>query len=271
MSNYMNMKKTSVSLIAFAGLIIFLWFGLSRKMSPEVDKVPKSVPSLAPAPHLPPQISTSATKPVEEIVPDTDLSWLKELSAGLVISQSFDPIANEPRGTVTSGNLVIDLGETPPLYRHQIQTATCPVMLGEKHERKAFHIYATSLLIDKDGATKEYPLSVSYPKWPGSNAGLETSGGFVFRRDEQPLRSIGVIVPKVIPEVGETLDMLDWQIQIFADNPMLNVDFLSKAKPQSLGSAVVVLMATHPDRISANSNVVWFKFEANGTVSLMEN
>jgi hypothetical protein len=265
------MKKIILSSIVVAVVLLIVWFGTSRTIPPVAIELPKPLPRPVQSQRSLAQISTQITKPKEELVPDNDVSWLKQVHAGLVISQTFDGIDNEPRGTVTFGNLTTDLGETPPLYRHQLKTAAYPVLLGEKHERNSFHIYAMSLHREKDGVTKEYALSVTYPKWPGPSAGLESSGGFVFNREEQPVRSIGVIVPKIIPEDGETLETLDWQIQIRVNDRVGNADIPSKAKPQLLGPAVVVLMATHPSRIPASSNVVWFKLEANGNVSLMEN
>ena len=217
--------------------------------------------------------TVSPTQTVKSTVPKPpypEEAWVKAHSAGLVISQAFDLQTNEPTGTVRLGNVVLGLGETPPIYRYQLQAAGYPVMLGDKHQRRTFEIQATSLILGSDGAAMACPLSVSYPRWPGPNAGLENSGGFVFMRHETPLTKIGVIVPKVIPENGESAADFDWQIQIRVNDKLSDVDVRTKAKPQSLGNDVTVLMATHPDNIPANSLVVWFKFEKDGTVLLLD-
>jgi hypothetical protein len=209
-------------------------------------------------------------KPMVPVMSGANEPWVTGHSAGLVISQAFDAVSNEPIGTVTSGSMVIGLGETPPIYRYQLQASGFPFMLGDKHQRQTFEIHATSLIVASGGTILKYPLSVSYPRWPRQNAGLETSGGFVFMRDEVPLSKIGVIVPKVIPERGESVNDSRWQIQIRVDDKLSNADVQTKAKPQSLVSDVKVLMATHPENIPTSSLVVWFKFEKDGTLSLLD-
>ncbi|HEY1080848.1 MAG TPA: hypothetical protein VGE29_01215 [Prosthecobacter sp.] len=201
---------------------------------------------------------------------ETHAAWVKERSAGLVTDQKIDPESNEPRGTVTAGNLTIDLGETPPVYRHQLQTLECPVMLGDKHQRRSYEIYVTSFLIEVDGIAKKYPLHVTYPRWVDN--GIQTSGGFVFVKNENPVTKIGVILPKVkIPgDMGPgAKELLEWQILVRV-NDRSYVDTKTSAKEQTLGSDTVVLMPTHPEKIPASSSVVWFKFEKDGTVSLLD-
>lgn len=209
-------------------------------------------------------------KPAAPDIEETSEAWVKERSAGLITDQKIDPESNEPRGTVTAGNLTIDLGETPPVYRHQLRTLECPIMLGDKHQRRSYEIYVTSFLIEMDGITKKYPLHVTYPRWVDN--GIQTSGGFVFVKNENPVTKIGVILPKVkIPgDMGPgATELLEWQILVRV-NDRSYVDAKTLAKEQTLGSDMVVLMPTHPDKIPASLSVVWFKFEKDGTVSLLD-
>lgn len=248
-----------------AGLLVFLWV-LNQQSRPvltgterPLDQITRTVSQ---AQHERSTVSN---------ISDTDEVWIKNHSAGLTISQTFDPVSNEAIGMVISGKRNIDLGETPPVYRYQLQAAGYPIMLGDKHERRTFEIQVSSLLMEPDEAALRAPLSVRYPRWANPKTGLESSGGLVFMRDEDPLTKVGVMVPKVIPEQGDSDDSFEWQIQIRVNDRLSDVDARTQAKPQSLGVDVVVLMPTHPDRIPASSPVVWFKFEKDGTVSLENN
>jgi hypothetical protein len=200
---------------------------------------------------------------------DKTKKWIQDQDAGLIITQNFVPGTNFFRGNVKINDKFLNLGEDPPHYIHQLKTIGCPLMLGEEHERRNFRICAVSIYSEGNVYTKETALSVIYPRWTPTT-GLKTSGGFVFMKEENPVHNIGVIVPEVVPEEGESLDMFDWQIQIRMNDRANDVDLLSYAKPLYLDSSVIVLLATHPDNIPKESKVVWFKIEKNGTVSLIK-
>jgi hypothetical protein len=209
-------------------------------------------------------------KPEQDYEIEATAKWLADHSAGLIISQEPHSVTHEPIGTVIFGNSKIDLGETPPQFRCQLQTKTNPIMLGEKHQRRSFEIFAATILTKPDGLAILYPLSVTYPRWPNPNTGLESSGGFVFLKSENPLQKIGVIIPRVIPEQGDNAGMLEWQIQIRMNDRLTEVDIVSKAKMQDLGPDYIVLLATHSNKLPSRSSVVWFNFEKDGTLSLLE-
>jgi len=264
------MKRILLITLPVLGLLMCLWL-LNQKQSAPLNPGTETRPVKPSSDRAAPSVSLNHSG--QAVMPDIaidDETWLKNHSADLVIAQTFDPESNDPKGTVTVGNLTIDLGETPPVYRNQLQASECPVMLGEKHRRRSYEIYATSLFIETDGITKKHPLHITYPRWPG--AGIETSGGFVFIKDENPPTKIGVIVPAVrTPEdMGPgASELLEMQILIRV-NDRDYVDAKTTPKLQSLDSGVVVLMPTHPDKIPTSSFVAWFKFEKDGTVLLLE-
>ncbi len=266
-----NLVKKQLLFFGFAILLALLLLAIGQKQR---SKINVTAPSQSAVPLN--DASSNATalpttnKPEDIFEKDSTTKWINTRSAGLTIAQQPGLVGHEPIGTVTFGNLTIDLGETPPLYRCQLQTKTCPLMLGNKHQKRTFEIFAATLFITPASEAIVYPLSVTYPRWPNPSTGIESSGGFVFVEGESPLEKIGVLVPRVIPEKGEATDMFEWQIQIRMNDRMTSANLISKAKLQALGPEFIVLMATHPEKIPAKSFVVWFNFEKDGTVSLLE-
>lgn len=261
------MKKILlIILTAVLGVFVCLWLLSPRQpapLKPEAEAPPAkrySDRASQNISHNYSEQSPMASNGGEEIE-----RWLSNHSAGLVISQTTDPLGYEHKGTVTTAEgQVIDLGETPPLYRHQLRTSGYPVMLGERNERRYCYIYVVNPL------SKTYLLSVTYPRW--AQDGIQTSGAFVFMRNENPVTRIGVIIPevKVPKDLGPgAAERTEWQILI-GGNYSSEVDVRTAAKPQPLGSDVVVLMPTDPAKIPESSLVVWFKFKKDGTVALLE-
>lgn len=241
------MKKNFYTFLPILGFLICLWLLKQEKpasLGAETQVVETTLEHTHLSPHIQPSIPPDAVKSNE--------TWVINRSAGLTLPPRPDPDAADFHG------------DDVILYRHQLRTSGNPILLGEGHERRNYRLYVNSPLV------KPYLLSVTYPRW--GNDGIQTSGGFVFIKNENPVTKIGVIIPEVrTPEdMGPgAADLLEWQILIGAlseSGPY--VVPVTKAKPQSLGPSVVLLMATHPDKIPASSPVIWFKFEKNGTVSL---
>jgi hypothetical protein len=264
------MKKLTAYLLIVTALAAIVWWRMMPKMEQdqrkthEIEAANANPENTGATDQQQPRLSSQGARVLDE-----SKVWIQKHDAGLSLSQQFDPSTNTLQGSVTVGNGMIGLGEDPPRYIHQLKTTGCPLLLGEQHERRAYVITTMSIFNEPIGVTKEYPLAVTYPRWT-QTTGLKTSGGLVFMKEENPVQNIGVIVPEVVPEEGESLDMFEWQIQIRMNDRASDVDLLSYAKPQYLDSSVIVLLATHPDNIPKESKVVWFKIEKNGTVSLLK-
>lgn len=260
-------KYTAFLLVTF---LVFSWWFLTHKRKPDIkNRLVKDFPTVT-AENNPSvlqsekRLSSQGRRSFDETK-----KWVQDHEAALKITQNLDPITNFRRGNIEINGGFVDLGEDPPRYIHQLKTTGSPLLLGEAHERRNFRISAVSIYSERNIVTQETPLAVIYPRWT-QTTGLKTSGGFVFMKEENPVQNIGVIVPEVVPEEGESLDMFEWQIQIRMNDRASDVDLLSYAKPQYLDSSVIVLLATHPDNIPKESKVVWFKIEKNGTVSLIK-
>ena len=201
-------------------------------------------------------------------------AWADARSAGLVFDQATGPDSPYPVGTVRLGDLKFDLGETPPFYKHQLATSFHPILIGDNNNRHTFETTVMTLAKETGGYLLKCPLNVEYPSWggdakSGEPSGLETSGGLVFETDENPITRIGVLIPRVIPDSEGAEEEHRWQIHLRANSREFAFDTRTKAKLESLENRIV-LMATDPEKIPSASPVIWFKFEKDGSVSLVD-
>jgi len=191
-------------------------------------------------------------------------AWIEARSASIAITQAVDPATEEPVGTIKLGGASGTLGETPPFYRLQLKTAKHPILLGDKDTRHHFVRQVTSVHVEANGLFLEPEIVVNYPR----SASL---GGFVFRKEEDQITQLGLIIPDVKVPEGDDPTSARWASYIRIQDRELSAEDLAKAAPQPLGPDTVLVMPTQPGPTPATARVLWLALDANGSFAVVRN
>lgn len=253
-----NIKKTAILIlltVATLGCVWLLWNSAQPTLT-----IPLRLPS------------EDATRQTERIIPANtaggsgseakpagarqldNKAWVEGRSASIIISQTEDPITREPNGTIKQGDKVGALGETPPFYRIQLKTAKNSILLGERNTRHRFTRIVTIVRPERGFLELEPAISVSYPR----EADL---GGFLFKREENEISQIGIILPDVKFPEGFVPMMDQKEIYIRIRDHEISTEELAKAISQPLGPDMVLLMPTKPTPPPAKVRVLWLTLD----------
>jgi hypothetical protein len=198
------------------------------------------------------------TRPDAEDAEQLDQAWIEARSASIIISQPVDPVTRVTTGTIQQGGVVAALGETPPFYRVQLKTSKNSILLGDKDTRHHFIREVTAVRHEKGVLELEPAISVSYPR-------AALLGGFLFKREENEISQIGVIIPELkFPEGYVPMDA-QAKIHIRIRDRELSTEDLAKAVSQPLGPDTVLVMPTNTTPPPASARVLWLSIDANGS------
>jgi hypothetical protein len=187
---------------------------------------------------------------------------MKARDPGLKITQTKNP-NKEPGGTLRSGNMVCNLGETPPRYRAQLVTVAGSILLGEKDDRHTLN-RSMSLVTESQGQLSiNGTITAIYPRKALSRY------GFVFKRAENPVETVGVIVPHL--PLKKNRNPNDYLVTVRYPGGFR--EFSDKdAKTLSVTNAnddVVLVLGDGPT-LEFPVNVLWFRISKEGFVILRD-
>jgi len=263
------MKKTSLILIAtLASMGIWLLFKFGQTI---VAGVVLSAPSV-PVARQEVQVESAkmdglsgiGAKPSFVIVSSSDEAWIVDRSASIEISQAVDPVTDEPLGTVKLGGATGVLDETPPFYRFQLKTAKNPILLGVKDTRHHFVRHVTSVHVKENDLFLRPEIGVNYPR----SASL---GGFVFRKHEDQIAQLGVIIPDVTVPEGNDPTSSQWATSIRIADREISAENLAEAVVQPLGQDIVLVLPTQSEPLPAKARILWFALNENGSFVVERN
>lgn len=228
-----------------------------KQPAPGVSQSRPSVTSPASTEPSPPVMApTSAADSADPSVAD----WVTQKSAGVVVNQTQQGKLYYPGSLVVKG-ATVDLGETPPMIHHQLEARNCALLLGELDNRHAYQRHLCSVRLVAGKPVMNYAVSVSYPR-------SATQGGFVFRRDEPVIQTVGIIIPDIKVPPGDDPSAPQWAVTVrVADRP-LSSDELEKIKLQALAPNMVVLMQTHLGEMPSSARILWVEFDDNGSLAV---
>ena len=224
-----------------------------------------------PAPEVsqsrPSEVLSASTEPSPTAIPPAstaqsgDLAvaeWVAQRSAGIEVNQTQQGKLYYP-GSLTFKGVTIDLGETPPMIRYQLEARKCALLLGELDNRHAYQRYLCSERLVAGKPIINYYLSVFYQR-------SATQGGFVFRRSESVIQTVGVIIPDIKVPAGDDPSAPQWSVSVRVAEHPLSPDALEKIQPQALDSNMIVLMQTHPEKMPSSARILWFEFDDSGSL-----
>ncbi len=231
----------------------------SRDTNPAVEMTP-SGPSLAqPAstePSQPAKTPGSAAALGDPLV----LDWVAKRTAGVVFNQTHRGKLWYPGSIVVRG-ITLKLGETPPRFHYQLEASNSALLLGELDSRHKFQRYLRTVNFISGTPDLNPGISVSYSR-------LATQGGFVFRRDEPVIQTVGIIIPdiKAPPRTDKSSPQWSVLVRIEETSHYLGLDELEELKPQALTPNMVVLMQTHPGELPSSARILWLEFDDRGSL-----
>jgi hypothetical protein len=263
------MKKTALLILLTAAVLGCVWL-LWKPAQPTLNAVLPPPPVEATrqtGPIMPANsagASESETRPEAEDAGQLDQAWIEARSASIIISQTVDPVTREPNGTIQQGGAVAALGETPPVYRVQLKTSKNSILLGDKNTRHHFIRWVTVVRSERGVLELEPAISVSYPR-------AADLGGFLFKREENEISQIGVIIPDVkFPEGYVPMDA-EAKIYIRIRDREISTEDLAGAVSQSLGPDAVLLMPTQTTPPPTTARVLWLALDDNGSFAVAHN
>ncbi len=262
----MNSRVLTVSLTG-VGLLMVAWLlrSTNRKEghacpqetqpTPQVSQGSSSdIPPASPAWSRPATGRASVPRSADPTLAD----WVAQRSAGVAVNQTQQGKLRYP-GSITLAGLTADLGETPPLIHHQLQAKNCALLLGEIDNRHAYQRHLCTVRHVAGNPAVNYEVSVAYPR-------SATQGGFVFRRNEPVINTVGVVIPDVKVPAGDDPSAPRWAVTIRVRGRILGSDELAKVQPQPLDSSTVVLMQTHPGPMAPSARILWLELDDNGSL-----
>ena len=195
--------------------------------------------------------------------------WLDERSAKIEIQQNMRP-GSWHRGTLLIDGVSFDLGETPPLYRHQLATTGTPVLLGEKSDRHFVTRYVRPVVPADSGISIEGGVSITVPR-------RSPMVGIAVKAQQFPVREIALIVPKLEPPAGIPDGFTPWRISIRTNGgSYMSGSVFDELPLEEIDSSLVVLIPYgeieergQQDFVEGRSKVhlLWFEVDRDGRMT----
>ena len=217
-----------------------------------------------------PIVSTTVGRTENE---NHEAKWLAQHDAGIVVVQSI-----EGSSTIIYNDHSINFDEDPPLYCHQLKTTQKPILLATTDDRHHYARAIETVAVIDGKIVLHQELAIITPRYA-------KTGGFVFRRNENPIVHIGVIIPEVtIPPGLESEDQFAFGVSLGHDvgttsNPP-GADFgkadLDKLPIQPIDASDVVLMNVPQDynvppekvELPKSARILWLKIGPNGSLEV---
>ncbi len=233
-----------IGVIATALTIVFIKFYGSRSENSQ-DGVPTPATTQYPPSQFARYIDDIAGVD-KSVIYDRDKSWLTQHDDLFKVHQTYSPGVVESEST------------TPHILHHQITAKNCVLSIASEDNR---HLFQRCIYVDWNDNTvviKHARLIHSFPLFGAS------PGGFVFKRNENPIASVGIVVPEVIlPDQENPANRPDTIfIRKEADNGQLEewfYDDFIKIPIQPFDTNLVVLMPTQPKVKLDSACVFWFR------------
>ena len=264
------MKKTALLILLTAAVLGCVWL-LWKPEQPTLDEAALSTPPVVTTrqtvpivPANPVGSSSSDTKSAAGVSMPLHQAWIDARAASVAITQSVDPVTDEPVGTIKVGSASGSLGETPPFYRLQLKTAKHPILLGEKDTRHHFVRRVDSVHAVGGEVTIVPEIAVSYPR-------SASVGGLLFKRDDTEISRIGIIVPQIRVPPGDDASATQLATSIRVGNHELSAEDLAKATSQPIGSDTVLVVPTQTTPLPTTARVLWLALDANGSFAVAHN
>jgi len=262
------MKKTTLYILITVAVLSSVWLlwkparlTLNTTLPTPPEATIQQTGQIMPASTI--GVSKSAIRSDAQDTAQLDQAWIEARSASIVIAQTEDPVTREPNGTIQQGNAVGALGETPPFYRIQLKTTKNSILLGDKDTRHRFIRTVTVVRSEKGFLDLEPAISVSYPR-------AADLGGFLFKREENDISQIGIIVPDVKFPEGYVPMMDEREIYIRIRDREISAEDMAKAITQSLGPDIVLLMPTKITQLPTKARVLWLALDVNGSFAVAD-
>ncbi len=201
-----------------------------------------------------------------EVPPDEATKvWLDAHRGRASVQQEFsipheEPhrLLQEPHGKIAIGNARGGLGEDPPRIRYVLQTSQRPILIGDKDEQRRFIRSVQSVMQTGDNLQVRSEVTVFFPRGA-------TSGGFVFRRQQQAITEMGVVVPEVSIPKGDNPDMEQYAVTVRLEHPFREITGaeLLKIPVQPIDESLIVLMKTHEQNPLKSARILWLRLGAD--------
>jgi hypothetical protein len=208
------------------------------------------------------RVTLSTAGQVKEPETLEESKWLAAHNADVSVVQRHEGKLAYP-GSIRVGAFTSELGETPPLYHYQLRSSGNPILLGEFDNRKTYERTIRSVKVVGGKVELYHELSISFPRFA-------TMGGFVFRREQNPISEVGVIIPNVTVPTGEDPSSESYIVMVRFGRveEVLDPQKLAKLTSQPINDDYVVLMSSAPNLKPAEARILWLKIGRDGSFEI---